>query len=256
MKLVFSARMTDLDRKPVKGVSGLLRAYSIKDGEWVAIAEFETDGDGSFGGEADLSNFDDALPLLSLQSGSAAFSGPAPTVKVDSGRRVVQVQFGQVVMSNDESPTKPVVELSHIGIDQLVTGLGAKLGDAGLSLGETTQGRLRLGNVKVQVRGVVGNDGLGMALNDPKATAAAGSVLEVEYEQETDAPEVVTRTVPSLIGTTSTLSRRILTSVGLRMNASSKTATGDDTIGQCVLQSPEPGTEAPVGTEVLVVFAT
>lgn len=253
----FTGRLLEPDGSPASGASVGLFLFRLEANEWEQIGDSTADRDGVLKGTIKLAGADgNFLPLISLvgPSRQPLKARIAPTAS--SGGEVVSIEFGDVVVADDERPTKIVLDQKPI--DSVIAGLGGKMADANVALRNTSSGRIRVGDVKVTLRGVVGDDGLGIALNSHAATATAGSTVEVEYKQTEDADvEAVSlaRVVPDIRGTTETLARRILISVGLQMSPSTKSAGDSETVGQCVVQSPSPGTEAQLGATVLAVFA-
>jgi|GEM_PF-4783697 len=252
---VFSGRLVSDEGKPVQDAEIAIKVFSLERSGWHPVATPLPDDAGRFEEKVDISDLapESTVPLVGIDINGEP-TATAPEIKLAGDRNEFNLSFGDIVVA---PPGGVPAVLQHVGIDALITDLGSKLGTVNKTLGEEASNGIRLGNVKVQVRGVVGNDGLGIALNSHQATAAAGSTLEFEYTQDTDSDTTeVTRVVPPLTGMTVTLARKILAAVGLRLNHSTKTATSDEIIGQCVLQSPPAETKVPLGTEVLAVFAT
>jgi hypothetical protein len=256
-QIVFNGRLLAPDGAPAKGADVEVSLFLLEVNEWEPLATATAGSDGLFEGSIALEDVSGQFaPMISLMFDSSILeTAVQPSTK--SAGRVLSVNFGDVVIDKAARPTKVVLEQKPL--DSVISSLGGKMDAANTALRQNSSGRLRVGDVKVTLRGVVGDDGLGIALNSPEATASAGSMVEVQYKQDEDEQETdsgpLTRVVPDVRGTTETLARRILSSVGLQMSYSTKSAGAGESVGQCVVQSPGPGAEIELGATVLAVFA-
>lgn len=119
-------------------------------------------------------------------------------------------------------------------------------------------GLMRIGTVKIKVRGKLGDGGAGITLpgNDAVQENAGGTLDEVSFDldpnPEAEIPQIP---VPDLTRLTETAARQVLASLGFRTDAISGGATPGFVTGQAMRQAPAPGTPTGRGATVLVVFA-
>jgi hypothetical protein len=136
-------------------------------------------------------------------------------------------------------------------IQSVFTGIGAKLGETQAVL-KTAKNPFRIGNIRVDLKGALAEEGkivLGADRGD-------GSGLSVDMTPDTGARDDTTVTVPDVTGLTLSAARRVLRSVGLKIETATQTVKPDGAPhGQALRQTPAAGGRAPHGSAVLVVFA-
>lgn len=118
---------------------------------------------------------------------------------------------------------------------------------------------LKIGAVRIRVRGKLGEGGAGITLpgNDVVQENAGGTLDEVSFDIDPAAEAASTQTqVPDVIGLTETAARQVLASLGFRIDVvSGGPAAGPIRTGQAMRQAPGAGQQTGRGSTVLVVFA-
>ncbi|MGS4946480.1 PASTA domain-containing protein [Meridianimarinicoccus sp. RP-17] len=136
-------------------------------------------------------------------------------------------------------------------IQTVFTNIGAKLGETQTVL-KTAKNPFRIGNIRVDLKGALAEDGkivLGADRGD-------GSGLSVDMTPDSGTRSDATVTVPDVTGLTLSAARRVLRSVGLRIETATQTMKPDAAAhGQALRQTPAAGSRDPHGSTVLVVFA-
>lgn len=120
-------------------------------------------------------------------------------------------------------------------------------------------GLMRIGAVRIKVRGKLGEGGSGITLpgNDVVQENAGGTLDEVSFDIDPAVEPASTQTlVPDVLGLTETAARQVLASLGFRIDVvSGGPASGGVRTGQAMRQAPASGQQAGRGSTVLVVFA-
>jgi len=132
----------------------------------------------------------------------------------------------------------------------VIAGLGTQLSATNVELAKQPT-PFRLAEVKLDLRGRLGNDGETIVM-DGKGD---GSGLSAELVVDASTAAVPTQGVPNVLGLTESAAARVLRSVGFRMDAAAQQlAAGEGVHGQSVAQHPAAGQQVEFGTSVLVVF--
>jgi hypothetical protein len=136
-------------------------------------------------------------------------------------------------------------------IQSVFTGIGAKLGETQTVL-KASKNPFRIGNIRVDLKGALAEEGkivLGAQSSD-------GSGVSVDMAPDTGGSADATVAVPDVSGLTLSAARRVLRSVGLRIETATQTLKPDAAAhGQALRQTPAAGSREPHGSTVLVVFA-
>jgi len=136
-------------------------------------------------------------------------------------------------------------------VQTVFTSIGTKLGDtqAALTAAKTP---FRIGNIRVDLKGTLDDSGkIVLGRPDPD-----GSGVSVDMAPDTSARGDATVAVPDVTGLTLSAARRVLRSVGLRLDTASQTMKPDAAAhGAALRQTPAAGSRTPHGGTVLVVFA-
>lgn len=147
-------------------------------------------------------------------------------------------------------------------IQNIATNIGSQVAAANQQL-RTEQKPYQIQNIQVELRGTLSQDGQAINLlkmADLKDGATTGAASLVKMDLVTTAPPVAqepSSTVPDVSGFTESVARRLLKSVGLKMEMVSRSVGKDSqyVIGQAIAQSPSAGATAKHSEPVLVIFA-
>lgn len=144
-----------------------------------------------------------------------------------------------------------------VPIATLATNVQAQIASAQAVTG-ATPGLMRIGAVRIKVRGKLGDEGAGITLpgNDAVIENAGGTLDEVAFELDPTADAAIAQVpVPDVTRLTETAARQVLASLGFRTDVISGGKDAGFLAGQAMRQAPVGGTPAGRGSTVLVVFA-
>lgn len=142
-------------------------------------------------------------------------------------------------------------EVKTADVQAVFTNIGTKLGDTQAAL-KAAKNPFRIGNIRVDLKGTLDESGkIVLGRPDPD-----GSGVSVDMSPDSKDRGDTSVAVPDVTGLTLSAARRVLRSVGLRMDvATQPLKPGSDGHGQALRQTPAAGGRAPHGSAVLVVFA-
>lgn len=145
----------------------------------------------------------------------------------------------------------PATEIKTADVQAVFTNIGTKLGDTQAAL-KAAKTPFRIGNIRVDLKGTLDDSGkIVLGRPDPD-----GSGVSVDMAPDTGERSDATVIVPDVTGLTLSAARRVLRSVGLKLETATQTMKPDSaTHGAALRQTPAAGSREPHGSTVLVVFA-
>ncbi len=188
-----------------------------------------------------------AAELQTIQSEALALKSELAQIRASEAQLKVQ---------NEEFKAE-AVRLSPI--QTIASNIGAQVAAANQKL-QADQKPYQIQNIQVELRGTLSGDGQAMnlvKLGELKEGLAHTSLVRLDLTSSNPKPAENTTLVPDVTGFTESVVRRLLSSVGLRMEKINRSAAGlkNATPGQALSQSPAPGSAIPRNEAVLVVFA-
>lgn len=147
-----------------------------------------------------------------------------------------------------------------------ITAIAANIGSQIYQANENLKDKAnpyKVGNIQVELHGALSDDGNSMTLwnlADIKGGGTdKGSVVTLDIEENTTASAADnTIVIPDVTGLTESVVKRLLASIGLKLDSVARSVSEDSglTIGQSISQAPAASTAVSQGATVLVVFAT
>lgn len=188
-----------------------------------------------------------AVELQSVQSESLALKSELAQLKASEAQLKVQ---------NEEFKAE-AVRLSPL--QTIASNIGTQVAAANQKL-QSEQKPYQIQNIQVELRGTLSGDGQAMnlvKLGELKEGLAHTSLVRLDLTTSNAKPVENTTLVPDVSGFTESVVRRLLSSVGLRMEKITRSAAGLNNVspGQALSQSPAPGSAVARNEAVLVVFA-
>lgn len=156
-----------------------------------------------------------------------------------------------LVFTNEEKRLSP--------IDSVASNIGAQLDKANKKMRSDAQ-PYRIQNIALELNGSISQDGKSIALarlSDSKEGLQGAQKLKIDLVAANSVSSATGVLVPDVSGFTESMVRRLLKSIGLKLEALDQTVSEGSgyTPGQLILQSPKAGSELPVSGTVIGVFA-
>lgn len=162
-----------------------------------------------------------------------------------------------IVKELEAIKVRPVLG-NTVQLKNLTQDLQSQFSDAQASMAATDNG-MRLGDVRIKLRGKLGPDGLFQLPRAEDLLKPDASQVLDEVDLGLLTPEVgaanVSVPVPHLARLTEGAARQVLQSLGLRLEAAVGSVQEGFVSGQAMRQAPAAGGQAVRGSTVLVVFA-
>jgi hypothetical protein len=190
-------------------------------------------------------------------------------VKLDIARKInLSVGATTATVSKDTlraatltntATSSPIIR-TETRLNVLATNIGTEVHSANEAL-QKQKLPYQFGRIDLDLKGAVGSDGQSITLahlDDGVKDTAVSNVKIALLPTRDEAVTQDTVVVPDVSGLTEGVVRRLLNSVGLRLEAVNQTV-GDDSkiaVGQSMRQAPKAGESLPRNNSVLVVFAS
>jgi hypothetical protein len=185
-------------------------------------------------------------------------------VKLDIARKInLSVGATTATVSKDtlqSAVTANSIVRTETRLNVLATNIGTEVHSANKAL-QKQKLPYQFGRIDLDLKGAVGSDGQSITLahlDDGVKDTAVSNVKIALLPTRDEAITQDTVVVPDVSGLTEGVVRRLLNSVGLRLEAVNQTV-GDDSkiaVGQSMRQAPKAGESLPRNNSVLVVFAS
>ncbi|HSF94901.1 MAG TPA: PASTA domain-containing protein [Thermohalobaculum sp.] len=187
--------------------------------------------------------------LATARVAAEAARGEAQAAKAAEAAAKAQAEAARVAA---QASPKPATTEADVGT--LLSNFGSKLNVANTQMKTRSVG-YKVSNVKLDLRGKLLNEGQTIQIGRAPGDAPDDSGLSAELIPDDPATRPDSVAVPDVSGLTEAAVRRVLASVGLRLNLATKTlADGQGTAGQSIQQHPAAGSDARRGSSILVVF--
>ncbi len=197
---------------------------------------------------------------MTLQAHARDIAGRDATIselrrRLDAQAREIE-RLSRPDIPGVSTPAQPPQAAVPVSMVDFAAGLGKDLDTAQVTLAAQS---FSIDRFEVNARGLLSNGGRTIELPDKESRIDAGTLTDVTigFRPATQADPGLEITVPDVLQLTESASRRVLASVGLRLEPGygPRSLLPDSALGQAMVQTPRAGEKAARGARVLVVFA-